>query len=109
MLPRTTGTPIRVNWTDSTGNVTVYYNPGSYSTPTDFTVGNGRFDVPGGAVLTTYMLVNSLANFQSMVDPGAAPTTTRSAGTSTAAAATFNPLTFTFTGIFDGLNHTSAT
>ena len=37
--------PVRLDWTGSTGTVTVFYNPllNDYTTPTDFTVGNGRF------------------------------------------------------------------
>jgi len=55
----TSTTDIRVDWTGSTGKVTVFYNPSSYTTPTNFMVGNGRFALASPSQLSAYMLVNS--------------------------------------------------
>jgi filamentous hemagglutinin family protein len=52
----------RINWTGSTGTVTAYYNPASYTAPRDFTVGNGHIGLASPSQLTAYMLVNSKSN-----------------------------------------------
>ena len=94
----------RINWLNSTGTVTVFYNPASYTTPTDFTVGNGRIGVASPGQLTSFMLVNTFANLQNIVDPGGNPALNRYAlGTDIDAnGGTLNPFTFTFQGIFEG-------
>ena len=95
---------VRVDWLNSTGNVTVYYNPSNYSSPTVFTSGNGRFNLASSSQLQDFMLVNSIANLQGI----AANTSGRYALGSdiNANGATMNGLTFTFQGVFDGLGHT---
>src|SRR5262249_39757627 len=58
----------RIDATATTGTVTVYYNPSSYTAPTDFTSGNGRIYTNSGVSdqLTAYMLVNSVGNLQNI-------------------------------------------
>ena len=57
----------RVNWTGSTGTITVYYNPSVFGTPNNFTTGNGfhRISASPGQ-LTAYMLVNTATNLQNI-------------------------------------------
>ena len=59
--------PERVDWTGSTGKVSIYYNPiGGYTTPTDFSTGNGRVAVNSASQLTSYMLVNTATELQNI-------------------------------------------
>ena len=47
----------RIDWSESKGNVSIYYNPtGGFGTPTDFTVGNGRVVLDSPNQLTAYMV-----------------------------------------------------
>ena len=59
----------RLDWTASTGKVTVYYNPSSYTSPTNFTSqpSSGNFSLASAKLkLTAYMLVNSKTELQSI-------------------------------------------
>ncbi len=59
--------PERVDWRGSTGQVSIYYNPiGGYTTPQDFSTGNGRVAVNSASQLTSYMLVNTATNLQNI-------------------------------------------
>ena len=99
----------RVDWTGSTGTVSFYYNPSSYSTPTDFTPTTQGLPDRGVTVASSsqfipYMLVNSFANLQAMVDPGGSPNFGNYAlgRDIDGLGGSFNPLSFTFNGAFDG-------
>lgn len=92
----------RVDWSSSTGTITTYYNPSSYSTPTNFTVGNGRFVLASPSQLFSYMLVNSVGDLQNI-----------SLNTSgwyalskdIDASGSFTPIP-SFSGVLDGQGHT---
>ncbi len=101
----------RLDWSGSTGTVSVYYDPTAYTSPTDFTTGNGRFVLASPSQLTPYMLVNNVSDLQLVssnlggtyalgkdLDAGA-----------TASGAGFTPIGSQFNrfvGLFDGQNHT---
>ena len=55
---------------------------------------------------TSYMLVNSVANLQNMVDPGGPALRGSYALGKDISGGAFTAHTFTFRGDFDGLNHT---
>jgi filamentous hemagglutinin family protein len=57
---------VRLDWTASTGTVSVYYNPTIFGTQDNFTSGNGRFNLASPSQLTAYMLVNSGADLQNI-------------------------------------------
>ncbi len=65
VMPASTFT-IRVDWTTSTGTVTVYYNDPNYSAPRDFLslAVNGRIAITLPSQFTQFMLVNSASNLQ---------------------------------------------
>lgn len=58
--------PERVNWSGSTGFVSIYYNPERYTIPTNFVTGNGRVAVSDPSRFTAYMLVNSVADLNNI-------------------------------------------
>lgn len=68
LLQSEAGYDRRIDATATTGTVKIYYNPTSYTSPTDFTTGNGRIytntSVPNQ--LTAYMLVNSATQIQNV-------------------------------------------
>jgi filamentous hemagglutinin family protein len=108
MIPITN--PTRINWTNSTGTVSIYYNPTAFGTQDNFSSGN-RIILASPSQLTQYMLVNNVTNLQAI-------------GTNTTTLAQnyalgpvnldltsipFTPIgysSFLFTGKFDGLGHT---
>jgi filamentous hemagglutinin family protein len=99
----------RVDWSDSTGTVSFYYNPTSYSSPTNFLTASGVGHVlPNLAVsgqFTAYMLVNSAANLQA-ISTNLAGTYALGANIDASSIANFTPLgnisPTQFTGILDG-------
>jgi filamentous hemagglutinin family protein len=103
----------RVDWTASTGKVTVFYNDPNYASPRDFTgaLVNGRFALASPSQLTAYMLVNTPTQLQSI---GTNATTL--AGNYALGPADLNMSGFpfvpigsisgAFTGKFDGLGNT---
>ena len=115
-MPAITTPTVRVNWTNSSGNVSVYYNPpaspnpNKYNNPVDYNVNDG-FSGPNGGIfnvsasrLTSFMLVNTFPDLQNLVDPGGNPALNRFAlgQDINANFGTLNPFPFTFTGIFEG-------
>ena len=66
VMPFSTPNPVRVDWTTSTGTVTVYYNDPNYSAPRDFLslAVNGRIATTLPGQFTQFMLVNSASNLQ---------------------------------------------
>ena len=106
----------QIDFSASTGSVSILYNPsGSYATPTDYTsnvLTNAFWSGPlNGSVtsqLTAYMLVNSIANLQSL-DTNDAGTYALGKDLDISSVSNFTPLGNTtpyFTGIFDGQGHT---
>ena len=57
--------PTRINWSNSTGTITLYYNPTGFGTQDNFTTGS-RVIVGPSSTLTQYMLVNTPANLQAI-------------------------------------------
>ncbi len=55
--------PERIDWSNSTGKVTFFYNPGSYTTPTNFSSGV-LTNVPSQFI--AYMLVHNATNLQNI-------------------------------------------
>jgi filamentous hemagglutinin family protein len=98
----------RVDWTGSTGTVTVYYNPTSYTSPTNFTVGNGSFVLASASQLTAYMLVNSkpdLINISTnLAGTYALSKDINATGGAMAPLGNISPTQFT--GTLEGLGHT---
>ena len=100
-----------VNFSGSTGNVSIYYNPThhNYSSPTNFSsnVNLGS----SGATLTAYMLINTV---QQLTDISAISTTWNqnlalATDLDLSSISNFSPIgnsTVRFTGKFDGMNHT---
>jgi mucin-19 len=94
----------RIDWSSSTGKVSVYYNPAVFGTQDNFTTGNGRIALASTGQITQYMLVNDKAHLQNIA--------TNLAGTYAlgrdidASGAPINPLgnisPVRFTGILDG-------
>ena len=94
--------PTRVDWTGSTGAVSVYYNPTVFGTQNIFTTGNGRFDLASASQLTSFMLVNTAATLSSAaVNPAGTYALGRDID---AGGATIPGAPGTFTGILDGRN-----
>ena len=61
----------RIDFTGSTGKVQIYYNPTSYTSPTDYTPtgqggGSRGVTVSSPGLFTAYMLVNTANNLQDM-------------------------------------------
>src|SRR5712691_3970888 len=56
--------PTRVDWTGSSGNVSVFYNPTSFPIQDNLTTGNGRILGNSPGQITQYMLVNNVASLQ---------------------------------------------
>src|SRR4051794_15643662 len=96
----------RVDWTGSTGKVTVYYNPTSYTSPTNFTAGNGRFVLASSSQLTAYMLVNTETNLQN-ISTNLSGSYALGKDINAGSIPNFTPMQ-TYTGKFDGLDHTIA-
>ena len=96
----------RVDWSSSTGTVSFYYNPTSYTSPTNFTTGNGMV-VTNKAVpnqFTAYMLVNTAANLQD-IGTNLAGTYALGKDIDAASIPNFAPIgsvSSRFTGILDG-------
>ena len=57
--------PTRINWGNSTGTITLTYNPTAFGTQDNFTTGSGVIVGPS-STLTQYMLVNTPANLQAI-------------------------------------------
>jgi filamentous hemagglutinin family protein len=98
----------RINWTGSTGTVTVYYNPTVFGTQDNFTVGNGHIGLATPSQLTQYMLVNTETKLQNM-GVNLAGNYALSKDINAGSIPNFVPIGNTspnFTGIFDGQNHT---
>lgn len=96
----TFGTGAGVNFTGSSGNVNIYYNPTSYTAPTNF---SSKVTLGTGA-LTSYMLVNNitnLANIKNNVAGIYALGTSFNASSNT----NFAPIV-NFSGVLNGLNNT---
>jgi filamentous hemagglutinin family protein len=95
----------RVNWANSTGNVTIYYRPSSFPTSTDY---SGRVSLHSGSTLMAYMNVDSLADmnliYQNLTGDYAlnANLDAQSIANFTMIGSAATP----FAGIFDGRNHT---
>ncbi|MDO1583464.1 beta strand repeat-containing protein [Rhizobium oryzicola] len=93
----------------ATGGVSIYYNPTSYTSPTDYSANAGA-----GTTLTAYMLVNTLQNLQDINDNlsgkyALGRDIDASATASWNTGAGFVPISdgsTPFTGSFDGQNHT---
>ncbi|MHB1949063.1 MAG: two-partner secretion domain-containing protein, partial [Gammaproteobacteria bacterium] len=94
-----------VTMSGGTGVVNFYYNPSSYTTPTDF---SSNVSVSSGGQFNAWMLVNTVTNLQNIASTGQ-----YALGTNIDASATsswnngsgFIPIS-EFKGQFDGLNHT---
>ncbi len=101
--------PTRINWTNSTGTVSIYYNPTAFGTQDNFSSLN-RIQLATPSQLTQYMLVNNQTNLQligssvSFLSQNYAlgPTTLNLVGTFAPIGDPGSP----FTGRFDGLSHT---
>ncbi|MEJ0078380.1 MAG: GLUG motif-containing protein [Alphaproteobacteria bacterium] len=101
----------RLDWSLSSGKVTVFYNPTGYTTPTNFTSppAAGHFTLASPSQLTAYMLVNSDRELQ---DVNSNLGGTYALGKDIANFANipnFNPLGTVggpFTGKFEGDGHT---
>ena len=105
MPPGTTSQ--RVNWTGSTGTVTVYYNPTVFGTQDNFTTGNGFINLASPSQLTQYMLVNTATNLQN-ISTNLAGTYALGKDINAISIPNFAPLgnisPTQFTGILDGTN-----
>jgi filamentous hemagglutinin family protein len=92
----------RIDWSGSTGQVSFYYNPTSYTAPTNFTTGNGHVAtnnaVPGQ--FTAYMLVNTDGNLSAIANNLSG---TYALGRDISGGA-FTPIAGAFNGLFDGQN-----
>ena len=97
----------RIDATATTGTVTVYYNPSSYTSPTDFTVGDGRIYTSGPTQLTAYMLVNNATQLQN-VGTNLSGNYALGRTVDMTGVTGFSPIGggSSFTGQFDGLNNT---
>jgi filamentous hemagglutinin family protein len=101
----------RVDWTASTGNIAVYYNPSSYTSPTNFTTpsSTGRFTLASPSQLTAYMLVNDARNLRD-IDTNLAGNYALGRNitdfTSFPNFAPIGDISHPFTGKFDGLGNT---
>ncbi len=99
----------RVDWTGSTGKVSFFYNPASYTNPTDFLTGNDKVvtntSVPGQ--FTAYMLVNTPTDLQNIGFNSFTLAQTYALGRDIDLGSTesFAPLG-QFAGVFDGLGNT---
>lgn len=53
----------KIDFSGATGNVTFYYHPGSYATPTDY---KNKVSLSSKSKLTAYMTIDTAANLQAM-------------------------------------------
>jgi len=100
--------PQRINWTGSTGTVTLYYNPTIFGTQNNFTIGNGHIGVATPSQLTQYMLVNNATNLQNM-GVNLAGNYALHKNIDASLIPNFTPIGYPggqFTGRFDGLGNT---
>ena len=106
-----------IDFSASTGNVALLYNPASYAAPTsyaaNFGTANGAWAAPANGSVssqyTAYMLVNSAANLQNL-DANDAGTYALGRDIDLSSITNFAPLgaSTPFTGILDGLGHTAS-
>ena len=97
--------PQRIDWSNSTGKVTFFYNPGSYSTPTNFTSGVlTNPSVP--EQFTAYMLVHNATNLANIGSNLAGRYALSKDINSVGAFAPLGGVSSRFTGTFDGLGRT---
>src|SRR6185369_11808165 len=109
--------PNRIDWTNSTGKVSIYENPlGGYTNPTNYLTGSntnssgtagGKVGLGPSATLDYYMLVNSAANLQAVGTNGTtlAQNYALGKGIDLSSIPNFTPMN-TFSGKFDGQNFT---
>lgn len=107
--------PNQVDFSASSGTVSLLYNPSSYATPTDYSLNvatNGGWTAPAdGSVvsqMTAYMLVNNTANLQNL-DANDAGFYALGKDIDASGIASFVPLGSSapyFTGTLDGQGHT---
>ncbi|MGB9369089.1 MAG: filamentous hemagglutinin N-terminal domain-containing protein, partial [Xanthobacteraceae bacterium] len=98
----------RINWTGSTGTVTIYYNPTVFGTQDNFTSGNGHIGLATPSQLTQYMLVNTETKLQNM-GVNLAGNYALAKDINAGSIPNFAPIGaagLPFTGKFDGQNHT---
>ena len=106
-----------INFSGSTGNVALLYNPSSYSSPTSYAANfgsvNGAWTPPADASVssqyTAYMLVNNVTNLQN-IENNFSSTGIYALGTDIDASSNtnFQPIAAgqNFQGILDGMGHT---
>ncbi|TMJ03978.1 MAG: filamentous hemagglutinin N-terminal domain-containing protein [Alphaproteobacteria bacterium] len=99
--------PVRINWTASTGTISLYYNPTVFGTQDTFTTGNGNIQVANASQLTQYMLVNTEVKLQAIGTNGTTLAQNYALGKDINAGSipNFTPMQ-TYSGKFDGLGHT---
>ena len=97
----TSGSATSLDWSKSTGAVSIYYNPASYKSPTDF-AGNSHVLLSLPSQLTSYILVNTVANLQDIATNVNA-NYALGRDIDARSAQRFATITPTFSGIFDGL------